>query len=175
MAARSSTGKKKIASPRQSRDRVATTRALTDAGEKLFAKYGFDGATVDMIVAEAGVNRALVSYYFKSKEGLYDAVITAIVSDVVGEVSTAVDNSENAEKNLRAYIRALALAFAARPSFAAILMREYIGGAMQEREKPFAQVLQFFRMTERIYKAGRKEKLFREVDPHKLHLSIVAP
>lgn len=159
----------------QKRDRDATQLALIEAGEALFSRHGFSGVTLDMLAKKSGVNKALVSYYFGSKEGLYDAVIAAIVSDVVGAVSASLIEGADPVRNFRSYIRALAHAFAARPSFPAILMREYIGGSMQEREGPFRQVLQFYRMTERLYEAGRKKKVFRKLDPHKLHLSIIGP
>ncbi len=161
--------------PRKTRDRDATMKALVAAAEKLFAEHGVKGATVDMLAAEAGVNRALVSYYFGGKEGLYDAVIGAIVGDVVASVRADMKNTGDAGRNFRRYVRALARAFAARPTFAAILMREYISGTMQEREGPFREVLQFYRMTEEVYEAGRKQKAFRKLDPHKLHLTIVGP
>lgn len=157
------------------RDREATQQALIVAGERLFAVYGFDGTTLDMLAAESGANKALVSYYFGSKEGLYDAVIAALTGEAVAMVSSALIDGGDPVKNFRRYVKALARAFAARPTFPAILMREYIAGSMLEREGPFRQVIQFYRMTEKFYEAGRKEKLFRKLDPHKLHLSIVGP
>lgn len=159
----------------QTRDREATRCALVDAGEHLFAQHGFKGVTLDMLSAASGANKALVSYYFGSKAGLYDAVIEALVSDVVSVVAGSVEEEGDPVKNFDRYIHALARAFAARPTFPAILMREYLSGGMQEREKPFREVLKFFRTTERLYKRGRRQKLFRTVDPHQLHLSIVGP
>ena len=47
---------------------------LLDAGQGEFAEKGFAGARVDVIAARAGVNKQLISYYFGSKQGLYDAV-----------------------------------------------------------------------------------------------------
>lgn len=45
------------------------------AAEQVFAKSGLAGARTDAIAAEAGVNKALLYYYFKSKAGLYEAVV----------------------------------------------------------------------------------------------------
>ena len=157
------------------RDRVATQKSLIAAGEELFSKHGFSGVTLDMVAAESGANKAMVSYYFGSKEGLYDAVIEAIVCDVLTNVKENLLTSSDPVKNFRRYIAALGHAFSERQSFCAILMREYIEGSMQEREVPFRQVLQFYQMTESFYKAGRKARLFRSFDIHQLHLSIVGP
>ncbi len=49
--------------------------AIMAAAERQFAKAGLAGSRTDEIAAEAGVNKALLYYYFKSKEHLYEAVI----------------------------------------------------------------------------------------------------
>ncbi len=166
---------KAAATPVRRRDRQATKKALIAAGENLFARHGFKGVTLDMLALESGANKAMVSYYFGSKEGLYDAVIEALVGDVVATVTQTLKTSGDPVKNFSRYISALGNAFVDRDSFCAILMREYIEGSMQEREAPFRQVLQFYQMTESFYLAGRKARLFRSFDIHQLHLSIVGP
>src|SRR6516165_2709831 len=61
-------------SRRQARS-AHTRAAILAAAERLFARDGLAGARTDAIAAEAGVNKALLYYYFKSKESLYEAVI----------------------------------------------------------------------------------------------------
>ena len=51
------------------------TRALIlDAAEDLFSKHGFYGVTIREVAREAGVDTALVHYYFGAKRALFDAV-----------------------------------------------------------------------------------------------------
>ena len=47
---------------------------IIDAAEKLFACQGFDGTSVRDIAQEAGINVAMISYYFGSKEKLMEAL-----------------------------------------------------------------------------------------------------
>lgn len=56
-----------------------TREQLVAAGMRLFARKGFNGASVKDIAEEAGVNVALVSYYFGGKEGLYKACFESFV------------------------------------------------------------------------------------------------
>ncbi|HWW57350.1 MAG TPA: TetR/AcrR family transcriptional regulator [Sphingopyxis sp.] len=49
---------------------------ILDAAEALFAAHGFYGVTVRQVANEAGVDPALLSYYFESKRGLFDAVFS---------------------------------------------------------------------------------------------------
>ena len=50
-------------------------RSILRAAGRSFAKSGLAGARTDAIAADAGVNKALLYYYFKSKEDIFKAVI----------------------------------------------------------------------------------------------------
>ena len=55
--------------PRQ--DGVQAREAILDAARRRFAAQGFEGATMRAIARDAGVDPALVAYYFGSKSGLF--------------------------------------------------------------------------------------------------------
>jgi TetR/AcrR family transcriptional regulator len=52
------------------RNSEATRERILAAAEKVFAEKGYDGARIDEIAREAEVNKALIYYYFESKEDL---------------------------------------------------------------------------------------------------------
>jgi AraC-like DNA-binding protein len=43
---------------------------ILQAAEKIFAQKGYDAARIEQIAADAGVNKALIYYYFKNKRAL---------------------------------------------------------------------------------------------------------
>lgn len=45
-----------------------TKQKIVGAAVELFDSQGFDGTTVRQIACKAGVNVALISYYFKNKK-----------------------------------------------------------------------------------------------------------
>ena len=55
----------------RTRDAVRTREAILDAARALFAEHGYEGATVRMVAAEAGITQGLITRYFGSKEGLF--------------------------------------------------------------------------------------------------------
>lgn len=59
-----------------------TRQALLEAGLDLFAEKGLDGASIRMVAKKAGVNSALIQYYFGGKEGLYKAIIETSVETI---------------------------------------------------------------------------------------------
>jgi TetR/AcrR family transcriptional regulator len=71
-------------------DRSAETRSrILDAALTEFAAHGLAGARTEPIAAAAGVNKALLYYYFESKEKLYAATLE-MVSARVRDSSMAV-------------------------------------------------------------------------------------
>lgn len=59
---------------------------LLDAAERAFAEGGLAGARVAAIVEDAGVNKAMLYYWFDSKQALYEAVVERVfeqITDVV--------------------------------------------------------------------------------------------
>jgi AcrR family transcriptional regulator len=53
---------------------------ILDVAERVFSDFGFDGASTRMISGEAGVNMAMLNYYFGSKEGLFLAIFERKIS-----------------------------------------------------------------------------------------------
>ena len=60
------------------RDAIETRRQLLQAARVRFARDGFTSTTVRDIANDAGVNVALISRYFDSKEGLFEACIARV-------------------------------------------------------------------------------------------------
>jgi AcrR family transcriptional regulator len=54
---------------------------ILEAAERLFSARGFKGTSVRDIAQEAGVNLAMISYYFGSKEGLLEALFIKRMSE----------------------------------------------------------------------------------------------
>ncbi len=63
------------------RDAGRSRAAILTAGERLFAERGFDGTSLSDIAAAAGLSRGTPSYFFASKERLYEAVLERVFAE----------------------------------------------------------------------------------------------
>jgi AcrR family transcriptional regulator len=61
--------------PSRGRNAAVTRQAILDAAKTRFAREGYDGASLREIASDAGVDAALVSRYFGSKEELFVEVL----------------------------------------------------------------------------------------------------
>lgn len=59
----------------QTRTESDVSTAILSAGERAFAEFGYAGASMRGIARDAGVNQAMIAYYFGSKEGLLHAIM----------------------------------------------------------------------------------------------------
>ncbi len=64
------------------RNAEATRLKLLDAATEAFAAEGFAGVRIEQIAQLAEVNKAMIYHYFGSKEGLYQAVISAAAAQL---------------------------------------------------------------------------------------------
>ena len=63
------------------RDSVATRTAILDSAEKIFARDGLRSTRTEEIAAGSGVTKAMIHYYFDTKEALYQAVLDRVFQD----------------------------------------------------------------------------------------------
>lgn len=73
---------------RSGKDAAGTRRALVRAARRRFATEGYRAATVRNIAADAGVNVSLISRYFGSKEGLFEACMNRTADELDPQVSS---------------------------------------------------------------------------------------
>ena len=75
---------------------VDLKEVILDAAEGLFARHGFYGVTTRQVAAEAGVDTALIHYYFGAKRELFDAVFLRRAEVVNRERIDSMDAYEQA-------------------------------------------------------------------------------
>jgi len=95
-----------------------TTRTrILDAAEELFMQHGFEGTSMRMLTARAGVNLAAVNYHFGSKDALVEAVFRRRLDAMNAERVAAL---ERLEKDA-----------AGRPLAPAAIIRAFVGPSLQ--------------------------------------------
>lgn len=108
--------------------REANEALILAAAEKIFAMYGYQGTATGQIAAEAGLPKANLHYYFKTKANLYREVLKHILDDWMKAASTF-DTCDEPEAALRAYVKAKMEFSRQRPFGSRVWAREIMSGA----------------------------------------------
>ena len=91
-----------------------TRERLLDSAEELFAQHGFQKVSLRAITAAAGVNVALVNYYFGNKISLLNAVLERRAAPIIDHRNRLLDAcAERAEKTGRLDAREIIEAYVA--------------------------------------------------------------
>jgi len=159
--------------PRAHHDAAATREALFEAATELFAERGFDGTKVEAIARRAGVNKAMISYHFGGKRGLYAAIVEATIEAFRERFAAVADESQPAAERLRRFVEAFGEVATRRPGFPAMMVREAVSGGRNLDQSVFRRMLQLFSLVRGIVEQGVREGSFRPVDPLLTHLSLI--
>jgi AcrR family transcriptional regulator len=68
----------------------ATRGQLIEVATSLFADHGYEGTSIEAVLAAAGVSRGALYHHFAGKEALFAAVLEAVSDRVTAEVTDAV-------------------------------------------------------------------------------------
>jgi TetR/AcrR family transcriptional regulator len=145
-----------------------TRAAILKAAVREFAREGVAGARTDAIARSAGVNKALLYYYFKDKEALYQAVLDEVFSGVRAAILNALAQDLPPRERLRAYTSAHFDYIASNPLYPRIVHAEFLRAGrdpsrLQRVAKQYFQPI--FVNIAALLSEGEKSGDFRPVDP----------
>jgi TetR/AcrR family transcriptional regulator len=171
MSPRKKGKKQKEQSPRRNDRR--TEEAILRAAERLFGRHGFTSTTVHDIAKEAGINSALIFYYFESKEKLYILLVERQQERLIGKLCRVLEGEGSAKERLGAFISLSSKLVLTHVNVHKILMREALGFG-EEHNLPLKRYFEdILSPIEKVIREGVKAKEFRAVDPGIAALSLV--
>lgn len=81
-----------------------TELQILEAARKVFVRKGFDGARMQEIADEAGINKALLHYYFRSKDKLFEAIFAEAFQQLGTELNALFIKEDSFIKIIDAFI-----------------------------------------------------------------------
>lgn len=103
-----------------------TNQRILSAALTEFSTYGFSGARMDRIAKEAKINKAMIFYYFSSKENLYEVVIGDVFSRVYPRMMELLKSGPTAENFLEKATEFYVRIFSRNPEFVKMIALELI-------------------------------------------------
>jgi TetR/AcrR family transcriptional regulator len=82
-----------------------TEEKIFDAATDVFTEKGMDGARMQDIADHAGINKALLHYYYRSKDRLFDAVFEKIAGKMFSKFAPVFDKNLSIEEKIRFFFK----------------------------------------------------------------------
>jgi TetR/AcrR family transcriptional regulator len=147
----------------------ASRKAILKAALAEFGQQGLAGARMDTIASAAGVNKALLYYYFRSKEELYAAVLDDFFQRLRKRIDSALDTSATAGERILLYARAHFDSVAESPYYARLFQGE-IMNAGRDASSQLSHIVEGYIVpiatrVGAVLQKGIRRREFRAVDP----------
>src|ERR1039457_2065562 len=152
--------------------------AILRAAVAEFAEHGIAGARTDAIARAAHVNKALLYYYFKDKDALYEAVLDHVFSGLRAQVTPVLDSDLPPRQKMLEYLGAYFDYIAANPRFPRVVQGEWVrsgakgSAAMQRVARKYFRPI--FEKLSEVLQEGIRTGEFRAVNPMDFLPSVVA-
>lgn len=78
-----------------------TEGQILNAAENVFQKKGMDGARMQEIADEAGINKAMLHYYYRSKQLLFEAVFSNAFSLLAPQLNKVLNDDSSIEDKVK--------------------------------------------------------------------------
>lgn len=154
------------------RDSKRTQKKIIDTAMIFFAKNGFDGVSVDLIAKEAGINKAMIYYYFKNKAKLYEKVITVVLDEIYEKVENDIKDEKRPKDELKVFIYTFSKFAWENPYLPALMLAELGNGAKNLPDDMFVGLKKIFALLGDILQRGEKKGCFSDVKPIIIHFMI---
>ena len=82
----------------------STEQKIFEAAREIFIQKGMDGAKMQEIADLAGINKALLHYYYRSKEKLYEMVARAVLGKAMPALRQVIESDLPLEEKIRGFI-----------------------------------------------------------------------
>ncbi len=82
-----------------------TENQILNAAREVFISKGYEGARMQEIADHAGINKALLHYYFRSKENLFEAVFSEVASNLFPAMKQMLEAELELKEKITMFIR----------------------------------------------------------------------
>ena len=101
-----------------------TEEKIFEAATDVFIEKGMDGARMQDIANHAGINKALLHYYFRTKDQLFNAVFEMIAKKIFKKFAPVLDGNLTLEEKIRFFFKEHISFLQANPRLPGFLLNE---------------------------------------------------
>jgi TetR/AcrR family transcriptional regulator len=148
--------------------------AILRAAEHIFAEKGLDGARTEAIAAAAGVNKALLYYYFKSKDNLYLAILEGHLREFLKQATGVLASEGPVSETLLRYVSMHFDFISARPGYPRLMQRFLMARGRQFERLARKYFLPVAAKFQSVIERGIRTGELRSADSFHTAVSLVA-
>lgn len=158
-------------------DESTTRDRILDTAARLFGERGPDAVSTADIAREAGINKALIFYHFKSKQGLYVAVFARWLHEFADRIEPAIACAPPGIGRIEVFVRNHIAFIGAHRDMARAIIRELLGPEPSRSAVMLQAVPVLIRLRTALFSAFLEAQAagdIRDMDPLQAMVSIIS-
>ncbi len=140
---------------------------------ELFSKKGYSATSMEELATKCDLNKAMIFYYYKSKRGLYEAVIIQVLKEIYDTVTKENKNYHKPIDELDSFIKTYAKFACKFPHLPSLLLKELSDSGATLPEKLFYNMKKMYALFSDILKRGEEKGCFKDTIPMVLYFMIL--
>lgn len=151
-----------------------TEEKILEAAKKIFLTKGLDGARMQDIADEAGINKAMLHYYFRSKDKLFEQIFTEVAGHFLPKIITILTSEKKVFEKIETFCSEYINQVLQTPYVPIFILNEinkqpeaFLKKVLGDKKPP---VEAFIKQLEKEAKQG----IIKKVDPLELFLNVIA-
>jgi AcrR family transcriptional regulator len=154
-------------------EETETEEQILEAAKKVFQQHGFAGARMQAIADEAGINKSMLHYYFRSKDKLFQKVFQASIREFFPKIFEVLNSEMELDSKVKKLVDTYYTMFLKHPHLPRFVIHEM--NQHPERFKKFMQhngmkiPVQFIEQIQKEVKANR----IKEIEPKEFIINTI--
>ncbi len=152
-----------------------TEELIKQAARKIFTEKGLAGARMQDIAQEAGVNKALVNYYFRSKEKLFEIVFDEAFVALYSHTAVILASDKDLFQKIEEIVENDSKIMLANPYLPIFVMNEVArNGELMKKKIASSPVKEIISKFSKQVAAEVKKGTIRKVDGEELFINLTS-
>jgi TetR/AcrR family transcriptional regulator len=155
-----------------------TEEIIFDAAKDEFIEKGFDGTRMQEIAKRAGINKALLHYYYRTKEKLFDAIFEKVFNTFMPNVFEAMQSKKPLHYKIEVFVSSYLTFIYENPHIPSFILHE-LNRNPERLTGLFGSILGtvkekgFSKFAEAV-REETKEGIIMDIEPEQLIVNIIA-
>jgi TetR/AcrR family transcriptional regulator len=132
-----------------------TEEKIFEAATDVFVDKGMDGSRMQDIANRAGINKALLHYYFRTKDQLFNAVFEMIAKKILKKFAPVFDENLSLDEKIRFFFKEHIKFLQENPKLPAYILNEV--NRNPARVKNLMKNIEFENLWQKLYEQHREE------------------
>jgi TetR/AcrR family transcriptional regulator len=132
-----------------------TEEKIFEAATDVFVDKGMDGARMQDIASHAGINKALLHYYYRTKDQLFNAVFEMLAARVLKKFAPVFDENLSLEAKIRFFFKEHITFLQENPKLPVFILNEI--NRNPARIKMLLKNIHFESVWQKLYDQHKKE------------------